>query len=375
MKILHLCTHVNVGGISSYIMTVGSKLIERGHEVHLGSGGGDLFEDFSAKGFKTAKFGLRTKNEFHPKLLFTVPSIAAYVKRNKIDLIHAHTRVSQVAAFFVSKAAGVPYVTTAHGFYRPRFFRRKFGCWGVRTVAISPMVAESLENEHKLPSANIRVIQNAVDIKTLRARIAQQNIGQVRQKYGINKGDLVISAIGRLVTDKGHDFLIEAARELKKSGMRIFLLILGDGRERERLNQLIDKNRLRNHVRILSREKGVARVLSITDIFVHPATYREGFGLSIAEAMVAGKPVIVTDIPAINRIIRDQHTGLVVDPKSVVALETAIRYLIKNPDHRRVLANNGCRMATELCSPDRMADEFEKLYTEVTGVPTSRAKK
>ena len=366
MKVLNLTTHLNVGGISSYIMTVGSRLRERGHEVTVLSGGGELSEDFKKRGFKTVEFGIRTKNELHPKLFFALPLILSFVKKEKFDVLHAHTRVTQVLAFFVSKITRVPLVTTAHGFYKPRFFRRKFGCWGDRVIAISPMVAESLEQDHKLSPQRIRVIQNAVDAPGLKQHIARENAGSLRRRYGAGKGDVVISAIGRLVQDKGHEFLIEAVRDLKKSGVRVFLLILGDGRENQRLNQLIDKSRLRSSVRILSKERGVARVLAVTDIFVHPATYREGFGLSIAEAMIAGKPVIVTDIPAINRIVKDQYTGLVVEPKSAVALETAIHFLIKNPDKMKRIAANGCRMAAELCSVDRMADEFEKLYAEVT---------
>jgi len=324
-------------------------------------------KDFKAKGIDCFNFSIRTKNEFHPKLFFALFPIARLVKKEKFDVLHAHTRVTQVSAFFISKITGVPFVSTAHGFYKTRFSRKIFGCWGKRVAAISPLVAESLRTDHGVDPKKIRMIQNAVDSDQLKKRLLEKNTRALREKYGIPEKSVVIGSIGRLVKDKGHKFLVEAAAGLKKENFNIFLLILGDGREKERLLNGIETRGLQDRARIIPAEKDMTEVLSVIDIFVHPATHREGFGLSIAEAMIAKKPVIATDIPAINTLIRNNETGFMVEPSNAEALKAAIRFLIQNPETAKTVAEKGCRMVTELCSMDRMANELEALYKEVAG--------
>jgi glycosyltransferase involved in cell wall biosynthesis len=108
------------------------------------------------------------------------------------------------------------------------------------------------------------------------------------------------------------------------------------------------------------------------DVFVHPATHREGFGLSIAEAMIARVPVIATDIPAINTLLKDGSNGRVVKAKDAEALASAIRDLIKDPVKARALAEKGYETAVAICRPERMAAEIEQVYKEVI---EARAKK
>ena len=105
-------------------------------------------------------------------------------------------------------------------------------------------------------------------------------------------------------------------------------------------------------------------MLSVMDILAHPATHREGFGLSIAEAMIAQVPVIATDIPAINTLLKDGLNGRVVKPKDAGALASAIRDLIKDPAKARSLAMKGRETAVSICQPERMAREIEQVYKE-----------
>ena len=77
-------------------------------------------------------------------------------------------------------------------------------------------------------------------------------------------------------------------------------------------------------MRIVPNLDDISSALAVTDIFVHPATFREGFGLSIAEAMIAKIPVIVTDIPAVNSMFQNGVNGLVVPPKDPEAIAKAI---------------------------------------------------
>ncbi|PIU40381.1 MAG: hypothetical protein COT00_01990 [Candidatus Omnitrophica bacterium CG07_land_8_20_14_0_80_50_8] len=365
IKILHLATHLNIGGITSYIDMTGLKLIQKGYRVGVLSSGGNRAEDLRKKGFTVFEFPIRTKSELSPKLYLNLPAIADLVKKEEVNLVHAHTRVTQVLAFFISKMTKVPFVTTAHGFYKPRFGRKLFGCWGARVIAISPPVAEELKKTHGVDEKRIRLVQNSIDVEAFQKRFNEKNPDTERRELGIPMGALVVGSISRLVEDKGHAILVEAVRKLKSNFPNIFLIILGDGRERVKLEELIQAAGLANCAKVNPAVKDVTGILSTMDIFVHPATHREGFGFSIAEAMVARKPVVATDIWAINAMIQDRVNGFLVEPKSADAIVKAVRFIVENPKAAETIADRGQRMAVKLCSLDRMVGEMEKVYEEV----------
>ena len=144
MKILHLTTHLNRGGISNYIFTAGALLISKGHEVFVASSGGEMEKEFIEKGFRLLVLPIRTKSELSPKIYFALPPLLRFLKENQIQVMHAHTRVTQVMAFWLSKISGIPFISTCHGFYKRRLGRRLLPAWGEQIVAISDPVAENL---------------------------------------------------------------------------------------------------------------------------------------------------------------------------------------------------------------------------------------
>ena len=366
MNVLHLSTHVDIGGIASYIGTLSKAMAKRGHKSSVVSSGGNAGSKLSRSGVICYDFPIRTKNEFNPKLLWSLPQIAALVKEERYDILHAHTRVTQVLAHFISKMTGVPMVSTSHGFYKTRLGRRLFPAWGERVVAISPLVAEALEREHGLKPQTIRVILNAIDLESFTRRLKQQDREWLKQRYGIPKDSFVVGSLSRLVRDKGHEYLIEAVRLAAKECPNLFLLIVGDGRERTALEKQASEA-LPGRVKIIPSVQDTTAVLTVMDVFAHPATWREGFGLAIAEAMVAKVPIIATNIPAINTLIKEGENGRVVAVKDASALASAIRDLVKDPGRRRALGQKGHDTAVALCRPERMAQEMEVLYEEVLG--------
>lgn len=344
---------------------LGSRLAGKHYTVGIVSSGGVLEEDFKRNGILVYNFPMKTKSELHPKLLLALPRVVRVVRDEGFELLHAHTRVTQVLAFFVSKITGVPFVSTAHGFYRPRLGRRLFGFWGSRVIAISPPVAEDLEKSHGVDPKKIRLVLNAIDIEKSERGLAGQDCEAIRREWGIPVEARVVGSISRLVRDKGHEYLIEAVARLKHSHPNIFLLILGEGRERDNLQRRIADLGLGSQARILSVEKDVTKALVVMDIFAHPATFREGFGLSIAEAMIARIPVVATNIWALNSIIQDGVNGYLVEPKNTDALMKAIRFILENPKNAQDVADRAYQTAAKLCSLDRMVNEIERVYEEV----------
>jgi glycosyltransferase involved in cell wall biosynthesis len=335
-----------------------------GYESAVLSSGGDAEPLYAEKGIRHVPFAIRTKNEFHPKLLWNLPRVVKLVKEEKYGVLHAHTRVTQVLAAMVSRMTGVPVVTTAHGFYKRRLGRRLFGAWGDRVVAVSPLVAEELAKTHKISKDRIRLIFNAIDIEAFRKRVLAQDSEAIRAKLSIPRDAFVIGSVSRLVKDKGHDYLLKAAAKLLKKNPNVFVIIVGDGRERKPLEKLVKKLKLSKNVLLIASDPDITGPLSVMDAFAHPATWREGFGLSMLEAMVAKVPVAVSDIWAINTIVRHRVNGFLVEPKNADKLAETLEFILKNPDVAGSIAHNGYEMASRAYSADRLAGELAAVYEE-----------
>ncbi len=364
-KILELTTHLNVGGISTYIFESAAELQKNGFEICVLSAGGELEGLFAEHGIRTVSFPFRTKSILSPRLWSCFPKILKFVREEKFDCIHAHTRVTQVLAHFLSFLSGVPYVSTSHGFYRRRFGRKIFPSWGRRVIAISSLVAEELEKTHEVAHSKIRVIFNGLNVAGRRKKILEQNPSEIRRKLGIPENSFVIGSISRLVEDKGHRYLVEAVGKLKKKFPQVFLLIVGEGREKAALERLAKKAGLEKQSLFIASAVDISEFLSVMDVFVHPATFREGFGLAMLEAMIAKVPVIATNIWSINTILRDRINGFLVEPKNASAIEEALRFVIQTPEMAGEVAQNAYELAAQNYSVERMAREMGTVYKEV----------
>ena len=136
MRILLLTTHLRIGGIGVYTVTLANALQKMGHIVFVASSGGELEKELLPE-IKKARIPMGTKSIVSPKITATIYRLWELIKEEEIDIIHAQTRVAQFAACMLTSMTKVPYVATWHGFYRPHFFRKVLPCWGALTIAIS----------------------------------------------------------------------------------------------------------------------------------------------------------------------------------------------------------------------------------------------
>ena len=164
MRVLHLTTHLNTGGITSYILKLVKPLAAKKVQTFVASSGGEFEDSVKARGAAVLQFPIRTKSELNPKIYFQIPKVIQFIRENKIDLIHAHTRVTQVMAFWIQVFHQIPVVTTCHGFYKRRLGRRINPAWGNRTIAISRAVGNHLSRDHKVDGEKIHIIHNSIHI-------------------------------------------------------------------------------------------------------------------------------------------------------------------------------------------------------------------
>ena len=137
-----------------------------------------------------------------------LPALFTLVKKENIDLMHAHTRVTQVMAALVSASTKIPYVSTCHGFFKPHLFRRIFLCWGKATIAISRAVHAHLIKDFHLDPLHVTLITSGIDLTEFKP-VSKEQQHCKRQEWGAD-GDPMLGIIARLSSVKGIDVLIDA---------------------------------------------------------------------------------------------------------------------------------------------------------------------
>src|SRR3989338_166978 len=148
MKVLHLTTHLNLGGITSYLYQLSQGLQKGGVQTSIASSGGEYSSEFENHQIPLHLIPLNTKSELSPKLGISFLKLKSLYQKEKWDLIHAHTRVAQCLAQALSSYCKMDYVTTFHGFYDHHLGRKLFPCLGKKTIANSHAVASHLKTAY-----------------------------------------------------------------------------------------------------------------------------------------------------------------------------------------------------------------------------------
>jgi len=328
MKILHITNHLNMGGVSRYLLDISKGLSREGVECVIASSGGELESYLQGEHIPCIRLPLKTKFEFHPKLFVAIFKAAAYVKKENVDVIHCHTRVAQVVGAVVSKVTGVPYVSTCHGhFNASRASRRIFPCWGKKVIAVSDAVKSHLIDEFRLPETAVTVIYTGLRRDAYEHELSDEDRKELQRKIGVPEYARLIGSIGRLSPVKGYTFLIHALEELKERFPALYLVLIGDGPQEKFLKELAADLGLAKRVVFVRSDFNARRYLPLFDVYCSPSL-QEGLGLSLLEAMASKRPCVATAVGGIKDIIRDGENGLLVESCNAHNLAVAIRAVV-----------------------------------------------
>jgi len=344
------------------MLTLARSLKENGIDTVAATSGGDLEGAFAAAGIPHRVIPLDTKCEFHPTVLRAALALRSMVVSERIDLIHAHSRVSQVASCIASRLAGVPVVTTCHGYFRKRL-RGVFDTWGDRVIAISDAVRRHLIDDLGVREGRIALVYSGVDAERFARPVSAADIESVRRRLGIGSGP-IIGTIGRLSPVKGHRSLIEAMALLRARRPDIRALLVGSGPERAALGALVSRHGLGDAVFFVDSAVDTRGYLPLMDVFVFPSL-KEGLGIALLEAMAAGKACVSSRIGGISDIVRDGVDGVLVGAGDASAIARAVESLIADPVRRAALGEEARRAVRERFTLVRMAREIANVYEEV----------
>lgn len=359
MNILLLSTHLNTGGITSYLFTLSKGLIKRGHSVYLAASGGNREGDFRAIGAQVLLLDIRTKSELDPRIFRALKPLKNFILENDIQCLHAHTRVTQVMGALLKKRTGRPFLSTCHGYFKNRLARRWFPCWGDKVIAISRAVETHLKKDFKVSGEKVVWIESGIDLEEFTPVTEDIKIAR-RKRFDLVDGP-VIGTVARLSEVKGQDVLIEAMPRVIADVPNAKLILVGVGRTEKALRSMVHRLGLDGHVRFISVVNKTNEMLCLFDIFVMPSR-QEGLGLSIMEAQAAGVPVIASRVGGIPGLIEDGRTGVLVDPENARALSSAIVKLLAQPQRARALGLSGRESVRRMHSAEGMVNKTVEVY-------------
>lgn len=288
-----------------------------------------------------------------------VRDIARYISSHEIDLVHAHDFKANFYALAARRNLPVKTVTTLHlwnrsslltGVYEilDRLQIRLFD----KVIAVSPAVAAQARR-WKIPERKLQVILNGVDI----SRFASSSSAPVRKVF-------TIGSVGRLVSQKGYDLLLEACARIFADYADTRLVLVGDGPLREDLERRAQDLGISERVTFAGQTQEVEKALADMDLFVS-SSLDEGLPVAVLEAMAARLPVVATMVGAADEVIENEKSGLLIKPDDVEALTYSIRRLREDKALRKALAEAGYRRVEEDFSAEKMTRKTEAVYAEL----------
>ncbi len=367
MKILHLTNHLNIGGITTYIRTLAFEQVKAGHDVFVWGARGSCSDELKAMGITALDDVPRCKSELSPKLWRALPKLIHILKAQSIDIIHTHTRVTQVLAAVATFFVKTPYVSTAHMFYKRRLGRRLFPCWGKALISISKVIDEGLRTifkEKELPP--ITVVSNGIDVEKLCAKFGGVDRDKIREGYGYGKENLVILSISRLIPAKGVHFLVEAFAIALKEAPALKLLIVGAGDQvyTQGLRDRVLALHLEKEVLFIGNEPEIEKPLRAGDIFAASYLWTEPFGLAVLEAMAVGLPVVGSISGGIVDLLGHGKYGLLFERENILDLAACFLRYAKDASLRSEMGDAARRAALEYTSR-RMCERIQRVYEDV----------
>ncbi|MBN2120961.1 MAG: glycosyltransferase family 4 protein [Candidatus Omnitrophica bacterium] len=357
MNILLLTTHLNIGGIPRYVINLAKSFASQGGHVFLASSKGFWQGELEeAENIKLVFIPINTKSILSLKVIKSFFVLSRFLKDNKVDIIHANTRVTQFLACLLYRVNRIPYVSTFHGCYRTHLFRRLFKCQGLVSIAVSNFVKEHAVVKLGLKDEDIRVIHNGLDIKG-RANFRPQDEEVPRDKL---KGYPIIGTVSRLTPEKNIRFLIEAMPLILNKFPQACLVILGQGKEEGFLRKTVQELSLESKVIFLKKINPYS-VYNSLDVFISLST-DEPFGFNVIEAQISEVPVIVSLSGALKEIVDDRINGLCLKDKAPGSIIEALTFILENEESRKAMIVNARKKVESCFSLERMARDTLAVY-------------
>jgi glycosyltransferase involved in cell wall biosynthesis len=284
---------------------------------------------------------------------------AQALRRQRPDILHCNLMSPWSCQYAIAASVVIPATRVVAVYQLPvppanelqRRLKRLTSLRVAAHVGVGRRTAREVEAFVPLRQGSVRTVHNGVPATTARPRASARS----------TRGPTV-GTVGRLERQKAIDVLLTALSRLPGVPLRI----VGDGSARTELEALADRLGVSDRVTWVGWSRDIADELQAIDVYVQASRF-EGFPLAILEAMLAGLPVVATDVGSVSEVVETGATGFLVPPEDPDSLARAIGGLLVDPDARERLGRKGRERVLESFTADAMAAAYGSLYRELIG--------
>lgn len=366
VKILQVTPYLDPkgGGQERHVLALAKTLSSFGHKVTILTCGS--YPQSVAQGFDIIK--IRSVNLLGLRII-SMKDLIRLLTRSRFDVCHLHhqTLLGEIV-LLGNKIRGLPTITTLHTtmlrttpakFFYDRVSLRFISALSSKVICLSPNIMNDLV-KRGLKRSKCVVIPNALDVQSLK-----DEFHKIGKELKGPKFDILF--VGRLEKRKGIHWLLKSLLLLHKEGKKYTLRIVGHGPLERELSKVASANNLSLYVKLLGYvpQKELLKCFLLSKVVVVPSSF-EGIPTVALEAMVAGKPLIVSNIPGLNELIVNEGNGLVVTLMNTQELASAIDKVLASANRLSSLNEVNEKILAEL-DWKVVANKIANTYFEATG--------
>jgi glycosyltransferase involved in cell wall biosynthesis len=366
VKVLHLLRALRVGGLEEVVVNLVNGLSERGVECHVGC----LVEEGPWRS-RVRDQGLWVGRLEEQGRLRCVFSLASYLRRNRIELLHTHNSQAHLFGVAAHCLTGVPVVHTKHGQNWPDdpwwvWKSRQASRLTRKIVAVSADIERIVTGVESVPAAKVTTIRNGIDVQRFSLPNAERVAARQRSRAaaGIPEDAFVVGTVGRLAWEKNYELLVKAFSTFARGVPAAHMVLVGEGPYRERIQSAAVQANLESCCHLVGQQDQVADWLAAMDTFVL-SSRTEGTSITLLESSASGVACIVTDVGGNAEIVSDGVTGLVVPPDNERALSRALVSLYGDAALRARLGWAAREKVATDYSVEKMVSQYMQLYSAV----------
>jgi len=340
LTVLQLLPALESGGVERGTLEIAEALVARGHRALVMSAGGRLvlpLEQIGAEHFTWAV------GEKSLKTLWLVGRLRAFLTAQKVDILHARSRVPAWIAYLawrgMNPATRPRFVTTVHGLYGVSRYSRIM-TRGERVIAVSNTVRDYILREYPdTPPWQIQVIHRGVDRAAYPHRWKPDAAWQQAffAQFPQAAGKLLLTLPGRITRLKGHEDFIELIARLKRRGLPVHGLIVGGAspskqRYLQKLRYRVRSMELGDDISFTGQRDDLKNILATSNLALSLSTQPESFGRTTLEALRLGVPTAGYDHGGVGEILRAIYPAGLLPTADINASYQRIAHLLQHPE-------------------------------------------
>jgi glycosyltransferase involved in cell wall biosynthesis len=382
IRVLRLIARLNMGGPALHVAYLTKGLEERGYQTTLAAGSLARGESSMAFAAEALDIDVQPILQLHREIspvydVLAITRIVRLIQRLRPHILHTHTAkagaVGRIAAALAGGARPPIVVHTFHGhvlrgYFDPlttsvfRNLERSLATRTTRLVAVSPEVRDDLVSLGIAPPEKFSVIRLGIDLDD---RVTRGGSGsELRRLFGVSPDEFVVGWIGRMTAIKRVDDILLAFRRLRDRGVDARLCLVGDGPDREHVEQRAHDLDISRNTLFVGYQRDVAPYYSFFDAVVL-ASANEGTPVVAIEALAAGRPVVATRVGGVPDVVEDNADGMLVRVGDVNEIAAALERLARDPELRRRLGDAGRTRTIPRYRVERLVDDIDELYREL----------